>query len=1068
MKAKQEKYHNPYDFMGPVRDPMLFAGRHGELEEIEYYLKLAKDERPKYVHLALVGPRSAGKTSFLNIIERMAKDSGYLAVKIPLDRETVQNHVSFFKEVFDGMITKGAEKGLYGGMTGAVYRAYRKVVDMLDVEAETKIPLLHGSAYIGFKKKRNRGIAQKVLVHDLQDIHKEARKRRIRAIVLLFDECDLLARNKVLLQKIRNAFVEVEGYVLVLSGTENLWSSLSEVRASVPATFKRIDVENFKNVKETEECLLEPLAGKEKKAFDQSCIGEIHAITDGTPYEINLIAHFMYRKWKDGKNPKIALSPEVWGDVLKEMEGFRKAGHYEVANKIRGYGVDLLKILICLLEFPNVSKKWLAEFALLEEMDGVQLKEVSRKKSAARGSIDRLKKDHVISEKAGKLGFTGEAFDLIYLKYLWASKGVVDAKRFFIGFSEAPIFNLYRKLTDNVFLKDFPEYYIQTRFDRIEKAKGEKAEKFIIGARVPQGPPETHTLLEISPESRSEFYLGVPHSLRYRVNVEWMKEGFVTQARFKKEEDRERFRNHLIALADKLNLLGYTVFHEDEIAWHRKGAEFLKQGKKEEALECFDKAIKINPSFEPPWVDKIRIFLDAKKYDEALEYADKALGLHRHSGDALKLKGLTLIHLGRNEEALDSLQKASDINPQDASLWDHRARALSDLGRHKEAVACADESLKANPANHELFCVKGLALFNLGRYDDALSCLEEALRTDPGYLPAQLAKGQVLLSSGHYEEALSCLDAVLDREWTNIDALIFKGLALSKLGRHEEAIKCWDSIVQINRNNATGWYNKACFEARMGYTDAALESLYKAIQIDKNMALEAKKEEDFANLKNDERFLSLTNLVWYANYGSNLYSRRFMRYIEGGQADGPSGPHPGCRDKTPPKDDQPIKISYPLYFARRSPGWDNQGIAFIGLKKEETEATLGRMYLITEQQFLDVISQENDGARISVDLRKVEQQGSMISHESWYGNILYLGEQDGFPIYTFTSCEDIALEAPVAPSPRYLQFVISGLKEVYPLTHEDIVQYLLSKPGIKGSYTREELDGLLREGAQGA
>jgi hypothetical protein len=115
MDAKQKKYHNPYDFMSPIRDPMLFSGRHGELEEIEYYLKLSKSEKPKYFHPALVGPRSAGKTSFLNIIEYTAYDLGYLAVKILLNKETVQNDVLFFKEVFDGIITKGAEKGLLSG-----------------------------------------------------------------------------------------------------------------------------------------------------------------------------------------------------------------------------------------------------------------------------------------------------------------------------------------------------------------------------------------------------------------------------------------------------------------------------------------------------------------------------------------------------------------------------------------------------------------------------------------------------------------------------------------------------------------------------------------------------------------------------------------------------------------------------------------------------------------------------------------------------------------------------------------------------------------------------------------
>jgi hypothetical protein len=247
----------------------------------------------------------------------------------------------------------------------------------------------------------------------------------------------------------------------------------------------------------------------------------------------------------------------------------------------------------------------------------------------------------------------------------------------------------------------------------------------------------------------------------------------------------------------------------------------------------------------------------------------------------------------------------------------------------------------------------------------------------------------------------------------------------------------------------------------MGYIDAALESLYKVIQIDKKAALEAKNEKDFVNLKNDERFLSLTNLVWYASYGLNLCSRRFMGYIEGGQPEGASSFHPGCRDKTPPKDDQPIKIFYPLYFARESPNWDGKGVAFIGLEKEETDIALGRMYLVTEQQFIDVVSQENDEAEISVDFQEVKQQGSMVFHESWYGNIVYLGEQDGFPIYTFTSGKNIVMEAPVAPSPQYLKYIISGLKEVYPVTDEDIVKYLMTKPGIKGYYTIGELTHLL-------
>jgi hypothetical protein len=121
----------------------------------------------------------------------------------------------------------------------------------------------------------------------------------------------------------------VEGYVLVVSGAENMWSPLSDVFSPVPAFFKRIDVENFKNIGETEECLFKPLADKERRAFDRACIGDIHAITNGTPYEINLIAHHMYRIWKDGKNPKVALFPAVWDDVLKEIDGASPNGQQD-------------------------------------------------------------------------------------------------------------------------------------------------------------------------------------------------------------------------------------------------------------------------------------------------------------------------------------------------------------------------------------------------------------------------------------------------------------------------------------------------------------------------------------------------------------------------------------------------------------------------------------------------------------------------------------------------------------------------------------------------------------------
>jgi len=850
-----EEYCNPYDFINPIGDPRFFAGRYKELDEINYYLELSRSIKPKYFHLALVGPRSTGKTSLLNMIEHKAGEKGFLTVRIPLNKELCQNDVLFFKEVIDGIMTRGAEKGMFGGVGGKIYKTFRKIMDTLDIQAE--IPLLFGTAYIGMKKGATEiRIPQQVLVHDLKKLKEEARKQGIPTIVLLFDECDLFAENEVILQKIRNAFMEVDGYILVFSGTEKMFSSISNVFSPIPRFFKRIDVENFKEFKEVEEALLKPLDDEEKAAFDNSCIADVYGITNGSPYEINLIAHYMYRRWKEGKSPKIQLSSEVLDDVLNELERLRKGGHYEIANKIKRYWVDYLKVLISLLEFPRVSQEWLIEYNLLDKIETIQLKDVYAERSILRDYIEYLKKDELIREEDGKLLFKGDTFDILYLKYSCASKGLINVSEFFVGFPDDSLSNMHRKLIEKTFLKDFPEYHIYTVFDKREKFDGKIGRRFIIGRKVTL-PPGEHKILEISPETHEEFYLGSPNSIRFRVNIKWMNEGFVTQIKFKSNDYLDKFVRRVEILKDKLEFLGYQILLKDEISWNLEGVEYLRHGNTEEAIKYFEKAIGINPSFELPWANKAKVFFDLKKYDEALECINKALELHPSWTEALKLKTVILINKGLNQEALECVEKAIKTNPQDWNAWDNKGRALFNLKKYQEAIECFDTVLKSNPKNFEVLYLKGLSLINLGKDKEAMLCLDEVLELTPNFIPALLIKAEVLFEKGDYECVLSYVDKVLTLERGNIQALILKGRALSKLSRFKEAIACCDEVLRINPNNGVAEYNKACFLAELGDKENALRCLERAIKIDKKFIDIARRDENLLSLKNEKRFQEL-------------------------------------------------------------------------------------------------------------------------------------------------------------------------------------------------------------------
>jgi hypothetical protein len=209
--------------------------------------------------------------------------------------------------------------------------------------------------------------------------------------------------------------------------------------------------------------------------------------------------------------------------------------------------------------------------------------------------------------------------------------------------------------------------------------------------------------------------------------------------------------------------------------------------------------------------------------------------------------------------------------------------------------------------------------------------------------------------------------------------------------------------------------------------------------------------------------IAITNkeaYVWYASYGSNLSRDRFLCYIKGGRPKGSEKDEVGCKDKSLPIREETLIINYPLYFAKKSIRWQKQGVGFIGLTKDEKYETYSRKYLITKEQFVDVVKQENNGVELDVDFEEVKNLGYKTLRDSWYGTILYLGEENGFATFTFTG--DADLDVPYTkPSDEYLKMIIEGLKKSVQLNNTEILDYLLTKPGIDGNYSRDEIEMLI-------
>jgi hypothetical protein len=198
------------------------------------------------------------------------------------------------------------------------------------------------------------------------------------------------------------------------------------------------------------------------------------------------------------------------------------------------------------------------------------------------------------------------------------------------------------------------------------------------------------------------------------------------------------------------------------------------------------------------------------------------------------------------------------------------------------------------------------------------------------------------------------------------------------------------------------------------------------------------------------------SLVWYACYGSNLDRERFMCYIAGGKPPGRMWSERGCRDKTPPREDRLGRLPYALYFAGYAMTWAGAP-AFIDAVAGGVDS-LARQYLISEEQFIDVLRQENPRAPEDLDLTQLREAGRIELGAGAYDLALCPGEEDGRPVFTFTASTPLSEREPAKPAVAYLQTIMRGLRQISNRGAGEISEYLSACPGVAAHYDQNDLE----------
>lgn len=250
--------------------------------------------------------------------------------------------------------------------------------------------------------------------------------------------------------------------------------------------------------------------------------------------------------------------------------------------------------------------------------------------------------------------------------------------------------------------------------------------------------------------------------------------------------------------------------------WTNKGISLGRLGRHAEAIQCHDKALKLDPRLAAAWGNKGTSLHFLCPGEEAIRCFDRALELDPRNVHAWTGKGNCLGSMGQCEKAVRCFDKALELDPRRVEAWYNKGIALGSLGQSDEAIRCFDEALELDPREARAWYNKGVILANLGRPEEAIACFDLALRLDPRDAEAWYNKGASLGSLGQDEEAIRCYDEALGLDPRLAVAWNNKGVSLGILGLHEEAIRCWDRALELDPSFALARYAKGLALEELG------------------------------------------------------------------------------------------------------------------------------------------------------------------------------------------------------------------------------------------------------------
>uniref|UniRef100_A0A8C5E1A6 RNA polymerase II-associated protein 3 n=1 Tax=Gouania willdenowi TaxID=441366 RepID=A0A8C5E1A6_GOUWI len=256
---------------------------------------------------------------------------------------------------------------------------------------------------------------------------------------------------------------------------------------------------------------------------------------------------------------------------------------------------------------------------------------------------------------------------------------------------------------------------------------------------------------------------------------------------------------------------------EKAVAEKEKGNALFKEGKYDDAIECYTRGMGADPYNPVLPTNRATAFLRLKKFAVAESDCNLAIALDGNYLKAFARRAAARFALKKYEEALEDYEMVLQLDPENTEAQKEvmnlkAVRMLSGLPNPDQPkpvdeappVDCDEENRLVEQQRKQEAVVqkdRGNAYFKDGKYEAAVECYSSGMEADCTNVLLPANRAMAYLKLGRYKEAEEDCTTAVSLDSTYSKALARRATARVALGKVEEAKKDFLKVLELEPGN---------------------------------------------------------------------------------------------------------------------------------------------------------------------------------------------------------------------------------------------------------------------------